>query len=233
MTIKMSGVKISGNMSNKLVKISSAGGGGGLVTSGLLMNLDAATYSGSGDWLDTVNSNNAVLYNSPTYNSSGPNAWFDFDGVDQYASIAAGGLVYGAGPRTVSVWAKAPSTFVHFDYGTQETSKAFIFSRNGNNPAYSQYGYEIDSNTDVVPNAWYNMVITVDNVGLTTMYLNGVQVAQGSMPYDTDSTDAWMARYLDGSFYAGSVAQALMYNRDLSGAEVLQNFNATKSRYGL
>ena len=42
--------------------------------------------------------------------------------------------------------------------------------------------------------------------------------------------------YLDAAntkSYPGSVATARVYNRALSAAEVSQNFNATKSRYGL
>ena len=36
-----------------------------------------------------------------------------------------------------------------------------------------------------------------------------------------------------GNLLNGRIAQALIYNRALSAAEVLENFNASKSRYGL
>jgi hypothetical protein len=35
------------------------------------------------------------------------------------------------------------------------------------------------------------------------------------------------------SFYNGSLSSTLLYNRVLSSTEVTQNFNATKSRFGL
>jgi hypothetical protein len=61
--------------------------GGPIVTSGLIMALDASnivSYPGSGTtWYDlSGNGNHATLYNSPTYNSQG---WFSFDGIDDYA----------------------------------------------------------------------------------------------------------------------------------------------------
>jgi hypothetical protein len=34
-------------------------------------------------------------------------------------------------------------------------------------------------------------------------------------------------------FFTGRIAQVQMYNKALSAAEVLQNYNATKSRFGL
>lgn len=35
----------------------------------LILNLDAATYGGAGDWIDTVGSKIFTLYNSPTYSA--------------------------------------------------------------------------------------------------------------------------------------------------------------------
>jgi len=34
-------------------------------------------------------------------------------------------------------------------------------------------------------------------------------------------------------YYTAQTEQVLMYDRDLSDAEILQNYNATKSRFGL
>jgi hypothetical protein len=60
--------------------------GGPIVTSGLVMALDAnniISYPGSGTtWYDlSGNNNHATIYNSPTYNQQG---WFELDGIDDY-----------------------------------------------------------------------------------------------------------------------------------------------------
>jgi hypothetical protein len=40
--------------------------------------------------------------------------------------------------------------------------------------------------------------------------------------------------FLDATrLYAGRIASTIMYNRELTATEVLQNYNATKSRFGL
>ena len=38
---------------------------------------------------------------------------------------------------------------------------------------------------------------------------------------------------LDSKYYDGNIAQVSIYNRALSAAEIQQNFNALRSRYGL
>ena len=41
-----------------------------LVTDGLLLNFDAATYSGSGNWIDSYNGVQAVPTNAPAWSST-------------------------------------------------------------------------------------------------------------------------------------------------------------------
>jgi hypothetical protein len=63
---------------------------GGIVTNGLVLNLDAAktdSYPGTGTtWRDiSGNNNNGTLTNGPTFSGIGKQASIVFDGVDDYA----------------------------------------------------------------------------------------------------------------------------------------------------
>lgn len=71
------------------------------------------------------------------------------------------------------------------------------------------------------------------------IYLNGVQVASGSITNATVSKALLInSRYSNDGVSAGTDSQSsefsavLVYDRALSFAEVLQNYNATKGRYG-
>jgi hypothetical protein len=59
----------------------------------------------------------------------------------------------------------------------------------------------------------------------------------------TDSVGTYLANNSDiligldfpgfGSYLIGNIGQVLIYNRALTPGELLQNFNATRSRYGI
>lgn len=104
-------------------RIVTLGSGGGLktkfatsaasiVTSGLVMHLDAgnpASYPGSGTtWTDlTGNSNNASLYGGWSYDSANGGRII-FDGVNGYAPLysARTGFPFGSSPGSISGWGK-------------------------------------------------------------------------------------------------------------------------------
>ena len=90
-------------------------------------------------------------------------------------------------------------------------------------------------------NKWYNLVVTHTQGSSFTFYINGVST------YDTGSNDSTTHDFDNWSFGAGNVtsdsngdseefdgymSSILIYNRALTAAEVTQNYNATKGRYG-
>jgi hypothetical protein len=82
---------------------------------------------------------------------------------------------------------------------------------------------------------WYYVGFTLINGGTLTFYVNG----------NTDGTHSSVSRTPQSSNLiigdnrnvayglVGKMGTVQIYNRSLSGAEVLQNFNAQKNRYGL
>ena len=77
----------------------------------------------------------------------------------------------------------------------------------------------------------YNLVGTYDGATLR-VYNNGVQVGSsayvGTVTAPTENIGA-----LTGEYFKGNMYSILVYNRALSAAEVLQNFNAYRGRFGI
>lgn len=91
---------------------------------------------------------------------------------------------------------------------------------------------------------WYQVMFSRNDSTLR-LYVNGVEVVNtpdtlsGSV---SNSQELWIGRSAytgggarpTGSYpYIGSISEVMIYNRVLTGTEILQNYNATKSRFGL
>jgi hypothetical protein len=49
-----------------------------------------------------------------------------------------------------------------------------------------------------------------------------------------NTADLWIGRYYSAGYTMnGSIANVCMYKKELSAAEVLQNFNAQRGRFGI
>ena len=90
--------------------------------------------------------------------------------------------------------------------------------------------------------SWYLVMFTRDDSNWY-IYVNGGQVATRADPYTgsvTNAQELWIGRSAftgqspTGSYqYTGDIGQVFIYNAVLTPAEILQNYNATKSTYGL
>jgi hypothetical protein len=96
----------------------------------------------------------------------------------------------------------------------------------------SSYVYVTINVTDLPISTWHHIVGTYD-LSAMKFYLNGALKVQSSQNFtpnqNTDDLQVLQSLYnLDG--YLGPVR---LYNRALTASEVLQNYNATKTRFGL
>jgi hypothetical protein len=67
---------------------------------------------------------------------------------------------------------------------------------------------------------------------VASYYVNGTLVGTGTAYTTTAGTPTWFNR-AGAQTWRGNSSQISAYNRALSAVEVLQNYNATKGRYGL
>lgn len=220
----------------------SVSNGPSIVTSGLVLSLDAAdknSYPGSGTtWFDVSgNGNGATLTNGPTFNAANGGS-IAFDGTDDYANTASSNsFAFGTGNFTLECWIYPEnlSGYLHMlALPTQSTLalKAFLGVIYFYTPTYDTY-LQIPSWT-LTLNAWNHVVFKRESsVGYG--YLNGT--LKGSKASFTNNFTAQILNIHNGNpgseFSACKIASARIYNKALSDSEIAQNYNSTKTRFGL
>lgn len=226
---------------------------GRIVTDGLVLNLNAAdpnSYPGSGTtWTDiSGNGNTGTLTNGPTFNSANGGS-IVFDGVDDYSNILNSTSLQVADVFTISVWFNAtslPSRHGLFTTRTANTAgcwqiEAGVATGGTNKVAVTGVGTWIwESNNNVIStNSWYNACFVKPGNATVggNMYVNGSLISPITTTAYTiqNNSDAKAIGVGTGygSPFPGRIASTYLYNRALSASEVLQNYNATKARFGL
>lgn len=189
-----------------------------------------ATYSTSEDAL-VLDGSNDYIRTANLYTDIGNPDTFS---VGVWAKPAAGGVVVQVTNTTT------PETAYHYS--------AIEFVESAGNPVpyfglWNGTGITDDNGTALSYDTWYHMVLTYDGTTFKG-YINGSEVASANVTYDSPHDDGETTQYLlfgagtttnmgDGSFYTGGLGEARIYNKALSPAEVLENYNTTKGRYGL
>ena len=217
-----------------------------IVTDGLVLCLDAAntkSYPGSGTtWTDVSGKGyDGTLTNGPTFSSNyGGN--IVLDGSNDFVTGVHNSELNLRNDVTVECWFRRTggrSTWVRI-FGKGNSSNrtyGLWYHVNSNYFLYQRYGpssINVMPTIPVVLNTWYHMVGTSSGSN-HTLYLNGVNVgtASNSSTFHS-STDPYKVGSFDGSFHhIGDVSNCRIYNRGLSEAEVKQNYNAHKGRFGL
>jgi hypothetical protein len=222
-----------------------------VVTNGLVLALDAGDrnsyMSGSTTWIDLAGTNNGTLTNGPTFNT-GSGGSIVFDGVDDYCDINNTTLPSGNNPHTVSSWIykqgdNTSNGWVSLAaWGTNSANEKrmiFVSSNSSNNNKIYTGFYSNDFNwgTGVTNNVWTYLVWTF-NGSSESIYLNGSLYGTHSVSNVNTvlGVNHAIGGYFDSSFisyYNGRISNFQLYNRALSAQEVLQNYNATKGRFGL
>lgn len=222
-----------------------------IVTSGLVLCVDAGnprSYSGSGtSWNDaTAGGYNFTLTNGPVYSSSNL-GFFTFDGVNDIATAGYNTALDTQTP-TVEVWVKTNATSQNgfwFEKGSVNTQYslfqegAVIQWRQFMSSGQGLVNLSTTTATYMNTSNWYQVVGTYTS-GSRILYINGVQVNSDTQAgtIATNSSGMSIGAYGGNSgsnsyWYNGALSICRVYNRVLTAAEVLQNFNATKGRYGI
>jgi hypothetical protein len=225
-----------------------------IVTSGLTLCLDAAnkvSYPSPDDsrWYDlSGNNNRGTLTNGPTFSNLNGGS-IVFDGVDDYVNCGNLGSFYSQG--TISYWM--------YSTAVENYRNPFTTNYNGSNVGirFEQYttaspygGFSVVIGNDagtytglsyspsaiLTVNSWYNVVLvwnTVTNIAIG--YLNGDLKFNSSNTYWATTLPAIAIGngFSSARYFKGNIASTFIYNKSLSATEVLQNYNATKSRFGL
>jgi len=217
-----------------------------LVSSGLVLYLDAAnttSYPGSGTtWYDlSGQGNNVTMQNSSniTYSSTG-GGYFTL-ASNGYFKAASTTLPTGSNAYSMSAWIQLGSTWGGqgiIGIGSSTTGNQTNQFRTTTTNGFVSYWYGNDYAvaTSLSPTTqWFNILTQWDGTN-RSIWLNGSQVGTqtASGINVTSSLLQVGATNVGGSEpLQGKIGQALIYNRALTSAEIIQNYTATRTRYGV
>jgi hypothetical protein len=232
----------------------SAFGGPNIIEDGLVLYLDAGnrkSYPGSGTtWFDkSGRGNNGTLINGPTFNT-GSLGSIVFDGVNDRGRVTN---CVNALPQdiTIEVWLKGTTatTTNAFEIGTGGSSIANELVARGSNSGLNHLQYfswyeKTDLTTNniifivpgrgmpISPTQFSQHVVWLKGDGTSGTYLNGSLFVSNTTP---TSFTRWYIASTDLYFGFGieNIAAIRIYNRALTQAEITQNFNALRGRFGI
>jgi hypothetical protein len=217
---------------------------GGTIT---LVGNDVVHTFISGTSSFTVINSSRIFNNNPTYSNLN-GGFLTFNGTNQGISIPNSVLNTPYTGKTVIATARMSTSFGTGIFRGLVGSGTVLGNRNFNMYIYSDStGYRIHfsfgpnfvfaggfSNylTTLALGQWFTAAMTQDTVGNVNCYLNGVNVgtATGVTFYQYIAGELEYIGRNDGLWF-GDIAQAKIYSRALTAAEILQNYQSIQSRF--
>ena len=235
--------------------------GPNIVTDGLVYAIDAGSersYPGSGTAVTAITGvGDGTLTNGTGFDSANGGSW-TFDGTDDYITFGNNFLVPGISQydtitnftidvwvnwdnfavggldEIISWWKLGGSTYLDGFLGTTRSGQGGTAA----NPSirfgdgWTDTGVYFTSATDT--GKWFN-IVAIKTSNNAYVYVNGVlratkgsALSWGFNDYPAVGRHPNLTEWLDGK-----VSNIKLYNTALTAAQVTQNFNAQKSRFGL
>ncbi len=211
-------------------------------------------------WYDrSGNRNNGTLTNGPAFNS-GNGGSVVFDGTDDYVNIPYTSILTPTSQISFEATAYLTNWDVSTDYRILSKTQSGGYNIGLNEPSFITNGYLgglvfaggsyriVRIPRSSVSSGWHHLAFTFDG-RYFKMYLDGINVnsydigSTTTISYSSNNSLLIGAEvgsgstpdgiYPNGSYLNGRVASVKIYNRALSQQEVIQNYNATKSRFNL
>ena len=225
-----------------------------IITNSLVSYLDAAnqsSYPGSGTtWTDlSGNGRNGTLTNGPTF-SNANNGSIVFDGVNDYVSFSSIDL---GNQLTVMCFVRPQTTStiqtifgnsaagtnvdgIRLFFNTYLSNSKVIVSEVGNGTA----GDNTLTSAKIVYDTWQHIAFTLNKTTTTLkIYYNGILEAQKTSSVNNYNSNGIirLGTLIDVApqnyILKGNVGSYMIYSRELTATDILQNYNSIKSRFGL
>ena len=229
-------------------------GGPDIVTDGLVFNMDFGSskcYPGSGTSCYDIggNSSTGEIVNSPTFTTLNNNKYFSFNGTTNSRLIKIpNNTNLNTQTPSVEVWIKTNATTqggFWFEKGNVNTQYS-LFQEGGNiqwrqnfTAGLSTFSTGTATTAGITTTSWFQVVGTFTS-GSRILYVNGIRKNSDSATgtINTNNNGMSIGAYggYNGSrdyYYNGDIAIVRVYNKVLTPAEVLNNYNALKGRFGL
>ena len=226
------------------------------VETDLIYHLDASqtdSYPTTGtavsDLTDTLG--DSTLINGPTFTQAGQASYWTFDGSNDYLispnletpmsgeNHSTECWIYPTGNGVVVTYAGQANPLTDYHHSAIE-----IVSGNLEFGLWNGSGITSTGATSAISNnAWHQVVLTYDGTtcrGYLDGSLAGDVAVSWSSPHIDYATDFHMAFGVsdvtnqgDGTYFNGRFGAIRIYTGALTADEILQNYNATKGRFGL
>ena len=233
--------------------------GPNIVSDGLVLYLDAGSPNSyrpdfGTTWKDMSGNNySGSLINGPAFSSTNGGS-IVFDGVDDYGSIINTSN-FQSQNLSISIWVNPSSTtnaisdLFDYDHASTPLQGWVIQSEDAttNNSYYFAYyngsvfqpvGIGAGAGVRLTNSIWQNITYTKNGTSVIG-YLNGIQSvnftgANSTISYQSNRNSRIGGCIgVSGRSFKGNMSNILIYNKALTSQEVLQNYNAQKSRFGL
>jgi len=233
--------------------------GANIVNDGLILYVDPTntnTYSGVGTTAYNLipgGVNNFSLVNGVAYDLSNK-GYFSFDGSNDYVGLGST-TIFNSTAFTLSFWIKPSSYNGSYVSGAITNGQYTLFGTTSDYQGFTntftgaiQFGAADNAiatvnQSNFSTNKWYYYVAVYDSAGTgnSTRFKIYIDSAIKTLTYDAAIPAAPYAAGLEARFgygpggrypyYNGNIGLVQIHNRALSSTEILQNYNATKSRY--
>jgi hypothetical protein len=204
--------------------------------------------SNIGLWYDlSGNGNNGTLIGAtggPTSNVSNKGNIL-FDGVDDYVSITNVSSLRPITELTIEMVVKAVTTTAGWNHlfgiNPYASYSPLIFLETGGQLIRALHfvdgvEYRCNTNETISTSVFKHVVFTFKPGDAIRSYFNGVASTTNSIPNGTlsyNTSNAFLIGYLGANWPNVQFGLVRMYNKALTQAEVSQNFQATRTRFGL
>jgi len=222
-------------------------GGPDIITDGLVFAVDAGStrsYPGSGTTgTDLISSESITLNNGVGFSTDKGGTW-TFDGSDDYIQTSFGQNIVSTG-FSVNFWFNVTGNATCFFmqmYVSADVNTVFRIERNSIGANSIEFGHSPNgsggiselTSTNFPNDVWQSCTIAY-NGSTKYIYRNGVldtSVSSSDVYFYTGAILRIAARQ-DGTLLPinGKMPSVKVYNKALSAAEILQNYNAQKNRF--
>jgi hypothetical protein len=210
-----------------------------VVKEGLILHVDAAvsrSYSGTGLTVNgLVGGIGGTLVNGVGFGTT-DNGYFIFDGSNDYINFGNSSTLQQS-TGSLSAWTKASSPGSGYRGIIAKQGAYGLFYTDSVLVAYD-WAADTPRSTgiNIADNTWKNVVLTYQS-GVsngTRIYINGVSVLTFTITIQSQVANLFGGAEANANQFAScQISSFKMHNRVLTASEVLQNYNATKRRYGL
>jgi hypothetical protein len=214
------------------------------ISVGLVLSVDASnasSYPGSGTvWTDlSGEGNNGTLNNGVGYSSLN-GGQLTFDGTNDSVSFGNSLTLQGT-TLSVNVWFKGTQQGTNYNGIVVKQNLFGIYMFQSKLQLYD-FGNNLtrDTGVNISDNVWRHITVTYsDMVGIPTnnvnVYINGSLVLTTTAGVQNATTVGLLAGFGNSAdqFIFGSIGEIRMYSTVLTPTKVLNDFNSTRTRYGI